>query len=166
MLKVPVINKSNNDLPKYATSGSAGFDFCANVDEVKEKLTWNCSFLRNINRKIVEVTIYPGGRALIPTGLHMAIPEGYMLAIVTRSGLGLKKGVTMANSFGVIDADYRGDIGLIVQNNGFEPFTIQQGDKIGQGIIYKCEQAEFTLVNELDETERGEGGYGHTGVRN
>ena len=97
---------------------------------------------------------------------HMAIPEGYMLAIVTRSGLGLKKGVTMANSFGVIDADYRGDIGLIVQNNGFESFTIQQGDKIGQGIIYKCEQAEFTLVDELDETERGEGGYGHTGVRN
>ena len=76
MLKVPVINKSNNALPEYATSGSAGFDFCANVDGVNEKLTWNCSFLRNINRKIVEVTIYPGGRALIPTGLHMAIPEG------------------------------------------------------------------------------------------
>ena len=79
MLKVPVINKSNNALPEYATSGSAGFDFCANVDGVNEKLTWNCSFLRNINRKIVELTIYPGGRALIPTGLHMAIPEGYML---------------------------------------------------------------------------------------
>lgn len=142
MLKVPVINKSNNALPEYATSGSAGFDFCANVTEVKEKLTWNCSLSRNINGKIVEITIYPGGRALIPTGLHMA------------------------NSFGVIDADYRGDIGLIVQNNGFEPFTVQQGDKIGQGIIYKCEQAEFTLVDELDKTERGEGGYGHTGVRN
>ena len=104
MLKVPVINKSNNALPKYATSGSAGFDFCANVTEVKEKLTWNCSLSRNINGKIVEITIYPGGRALIPTGLHMAIPKGYMLAVVTRSGLGLKKGVTMANSFGVIDA--------------------------------------------------------------
>lgn len=166
MLKVPVINKSDNELPEYATSGSAGFDFCANVYEVKEKFTWNCSLLRNINGMVVGVTIYPGGRALIPTGLYMAIPEGYMLAIVTRSGLGLKKGVTMANSFGVIDADYRGDIGLIVQNNGFEPFTIQQGDKVGQGIIYKCEQAEFTLVDELDKTERGEGGYGHTGVRN
>ena len=127
MLKVPVINKSNNELPEYATSGSAGFDFCANVYEVNEKLTWNCSFLRNINKMIVEITIHPGGRALIPTGLHMAIPEGYMLAIVTRSGLGLKNGVTMANSFGVIDADYRGDIGLIVQNNGFEPFTVKQG---------------------------------------
>lgn len=137
MLKVPVINKSNNALPEYATS--AGFDFCANVTEVKEKLTWNCSLSRNINGKIVEITIYPGG---------------------------LKKGVTMANSFGVIDADYRGDIGLIIQNNGFEPFTVQQGDKIGQGIIYKCEQAEFTLVDELGKTERGEGGYGHTGVRN
>lgn len=98
MLKVPVINKSNNALPEYATSGSAGFDFCANVTEVKEKLTWNCSLSRNINGKIVEITIYPG--ALIPTGLHMAIPKGYMLAVVTRSGL--KKGVTMANSFGVI----------------------------------------------------------------
>lgn len=105
--------------------------FCANVTEVKEKLTWNCSLSRNINGKIVEITIYPGGRALIPTGLHMAIPKG-----------------------------------LIVQNNGFEPFTVQQGDKIGQGIIYKCEQAEFTLVDELDKTECGEGGYGHTGVRN
>lgn len=166
MLKVPVINESDNALPKYATSGSAGFDFCANVEDVKEKFAWNCSFLRNINKKIIEVTIHPGGRALIPTGLHMAIPEGYMLAIVTRSGLGLRNGITMANSFGVIDADYRGDIGLIVQNNGFEPFTIQQGDKIGQGIIYKCEQAEFTLVDELSKTERGEGGYGHTGVRN
>lgn len=166
MLKVPVINKSNNELPEYATPGSAGFDFRANVTEVKEKFTWNCAIARNINGMAVGVTIFPGGRALIPTGLHMAIPEGYMLAIVTRSGLGLKKGVTMANSFGVIDADYRGDIGLIVQNNGFEPFTVQQGDKVGQGIIYKCEQAEFTLVEELDETERGEGGYGHTGVRN
>lgn len=166
MLKVPVINKSDNELPKYAKKGDAGFDFCANVSEVKEKFVWNSSIIRNINGKIVEITIFPGGRALIPTGLHMAIPEGYMLAIVTRSGLGLKNGVTMANSFGVIDSSYRGDIGLIVQNNGFEPFTVQQGDKVGQGIIYKCEQAEFTLVNELDETERGEGGYGHTGVRN
>lgn len=162
MLKIPVINKSDNKLPEYATSGSAGFDFCANIIEVKEKCTWNCFILKNINKEVVAVTIFPGGRALIPTGLHMAIPEGYMLAIVTRSGLGLKNGVTMANSFGVIDADYRGDIGLIVQNNGFEPFTIHQGDKVGQGIIYKCEQAELKLVNELDETERGEGGYGHT----
>lgn len=166
MLKVPVINKSDNKLPEYATSGSAGFDFCANVHEVKEKFAWNCAITYNEDNIVTKVVIFPGGRALIPTGLHMAIPEGYMLAIVTRSGLGLKKGVTMANSFGVIDADYRGDIGLIVQNNGFEPFTVQQGDKVGQGIIYKCEQAEFTLVDELDETERGEGGYGHTGVRN
>ena len=89
-----------------------------------------------------------------------------MLAVVTRSGIGLKNGITMANSYGVIDADYRGDIGLIVQNNGFEPFTVITGDRVGQGLLYKVEQAEFTLVNKLDKTERGEGGYGHTGVRN
>ena len=166
MIKVPVVNESSNELPEYATSKSAGFDFRVDVSKVKEKFTWNCILSYDKNGVINKVIICPGGRALIPTGLHMSIPEGYMLAVVTRSGIGLKNGITMANSFGVIDADYRGDIGLIVQNNGFEPFTIQQGDKIGQGIIYKCEQAEFTLVDKLDKTERGEGGYGHTGVRN
>ena len=163
MLKVPVINKSNNALPEYATSGSAGFDFCANVDGVNEKFTWNCSLSRNINGKIVEITIYPGGRALIPTGLHMAIPEGYMLAIVTRSGLGLKKGITMANSFGVIDADYRGDIGVIVINHGTEPFTIMAGDRIGQIVLNKVERIEWEEVYNLPDTIRGEGGFGSTG---
>lgn len=166
MINVPVVNESSNKLPEYATPKSAGFDFRADVSKVKEKLTWNCILSYDESGIINKVIVCPGGRALIPTGLHMSIPEGYMLAVVTRSGIGLKNGITMANSYGVIDADYRGDIGLIVQNNGFEPFTVQQGDKIGQGIIYKCEQAEFTLVDELDKTERGEGGYGHTGVRN
>ena len=166
MIKVPVVNESSNELPEYATPKSAGFDFRADVSKVKEKFTWNCILSYDENGIINKVIICPGGRALIPTGLHMSIPEGYMLAVVTRSGIGLKNGITMANSYGVIDADYRGDIGLIVQNNGFEPFTVVTGDRVGQGLIYKCEQAEFTLVDKLDKTERGEGGYGHTGVRN
>lgn len=165
MIKVPVVNESCNELPKYATTGAAGFDFRADVSKVKEKFTWNCVLSYKEDGTINKVIVCPGGRALIPTGLHMSIPEGYMLAVVTRSGLGLKNGITMANSYGVIDADYRGDIGLIIQNNGFEPFAIVTGDRVGQGLLYKVEQAEFELVNELTETERGEGGYGHSGTK-
>lgn len=104
MIKVPVVNKSCNELPKYATTGSAGFDFRADVSKVKEKFTWNCVLSYKEDGTISKVIICPGGRALIPTGLHMSIPEGYMLAVVTRSGLGLKNGITMANSYGVIDS--------------------------------------------------------------
>ena len=145
-MEVKVINKSNNPIPKYSTAQSAGMDLRAFITE--------------------PVILGVLDRALIPTGLYIEMPDGYEAQVRPRSGLAIKHGITVINSPGTIDADYRGDIGLIVQNNGFEPFTIQQGDKIGQGIIYKCEQAEFTLVDELDETERGEGGYGHTGVRN
>lgn len=165
MINVPVVNESVNELPKYATAGSAGFDFKADVSKVKEKFTWNCVLSYDESGTINKVIVCPGGRALIPTGLHMSIPEGYMLAVVTRSGIGLKNGITMANSYGVIDADYRGDIGLIVQNNGFEPFTVVTGDRVGQGLLYKVEQADFKLVDKLEETERGEGGYGHSGVK-
>ena len=165
MIKVPVVNNSSNPKPEYATSGSAGFDFRADVSKVKEKFTWNCVLSYDEDGTINKVIVCPGGRALIPTGLHMSIPEGYMLAVVTRSGIGLKNGITMANSYGVIDADYRGDIGLIVQNNGFEPFTVETGDRVGQGLLYKVEQADFELVESLGETERGEGGYGHSGVK-
>lgn len=104
MIKVPVVNESVNELPKYATAGSAGFDFNADVSKVKEKFTWNCVLSYDESGTINKVIVCPGGRALIPTGLHMSIPEGYMLAVVTRSGIGLKNGITMANSFGVIDS--------------------------------------------------------------
>lgn len=166
MIKVPVVNKSINELPEYATSGSAGFDFRADVSKVKEKFTWNCVLGYKEDGTISKVIVCPGGRALIPTGLHMSIPKGYMLAVVTRSGIGLNNGITMANSYGVVDSDYTGDIGLIVQNNGFEPFTIETGNKVGQGIIYKYEQADFELTETLGKTERGDKGYGHSGVRN
>lgn len=104
MIKVPVVNESCNELPKYATAGAAGFDFRADVSKVKEKFTWNCVLSYKEDGTISKIIVCPGGRALIPTGLHMSIPEGYMLAVVARSGLGLKNGVTMANSYGVIDA--------------------------------------------------------------
>lgn len=165
MLNIPIINNSVNELPSYATPASAGFDLRADVSKVKEKFTYNCVLGYNEKGDISKVIICPGGRALIPTGLHMAIPEGYMLGIVTRSGIGLKQGITMANSLGIIDADYRGDIGLIVQNNGFEPFTVVTGDRVGQGLLIKVEQADFQLVTELSETERGDGGYGHSGTK-
>lgn len=162
---IKLINNSSNPEPKYATPKSAGFDFRADVSKVKENFTWNCVLSYDENGLINKVIVCPGGRALIPTGLHMSIPKGYMLAVVTRSGIGLKNGITMANSYGVVDADYRGDIGLIIQNNGFEPFTILTGDRIGQGLIYKVEQADFELANELGNTERGEDGFGHSGIK-
>ena len=104
-------------------------------------------------------------RALIPTGLHIALPEGYEAQIRPRSGLAIKKGITCLNTPGTIDADYRGDVGVILINLSAETFIVNPGERIAQMVINKFEQAEFELVEELDETERGEGGFGHTGVK-
>ena len=141
---VKVVNKGNQPLPEYATPQSAGVDLRANIDE--------------------PVELKPLSRALIPTGLHIALPEGYEAQIRPRSGLAIKKGITCLNTPGTIDADYRGDIGVILINLSAETFIVNPGDRIAQMIINKFEQAEFELVEELDETERGEGGYGSTGV--
>ena len=108
--------------------------------------------------------IQPGGRALISTGLQIALPVGYEAQIRPRSGLALKNGISVVNSPGTIDSDYRGDIGIILINHGFEPFMVEQGDRIAQMVIVKYEQAEFVEVQELDETSRGDGGFGHTGT--
>ena len=150
MIKVKVVNKGNQPLPEYATPQSAGVDLRANIDE--------------------PVELKPLSRALIPTGLHIALPEGYEAQgyeaqIRPRSGLALKKGITCLNTPGTIDADYRGDIGVILINLSAETFIVNPGDRIAQMIINKFERAEFELVEELDETERGEGGFGHTGVK-
>ena len=145
MIKIKIVNKGNQPLPEYATPQSAGVDLRANIDE--------------------PVELKPLSRALIPTGLHIALPEGYEAQIRPRSGLAIKKGITCLNTPGTIDADYRGDIGVILINLSAETFVVNPGDRIAQMIINKFEQAEFELVEELDETERGEGGYGHTGVK-
>lgn len=143
-VKIKVVNEGSQPLPKYETKNSAGMDLRANITE--------------------GVVIRPLDRALIPTGLHIALPEGYEAQIRPRSGLALKKGITCLNTPGTIDSDYRGEVGVILANISQEDFVVNPGDRIAQMIINKVERAEFELVESLDETERGEGGFGHTGV--
>ena len=145
MVQIKVVNKGNQPLPKYQTVQSAGMDLRANID--------------------APVLIKPLDRKLIPTGLHIALPEGYEAQIRPRSGLVIKNGITIINTPGTIDPDYRGDVGVILVNISNEDFVVQPGDRIAQMVINKFEQAEFEVVEELDETERGEGGYGHTGIK-
>ena len=145
MIKIKIVNKGNQPLPKYQTAQSAGMDLRANID--------------------APVLIKPLDRKLIPTGLHIALPEGYEAQIRPRSGLAIKKGITIINTPGTIDPDYTGDVGVILVNISNENFVVQPGDRIAQMVINKFEQAEFEVVEELDETERGEGGFGHTGTK-
>ena len=145
MLKVNIINKSNYDLPKYATPQSAGMDLRANIEE--------------------PITLHPLERKLIPTGLRIALPVGYEAQIRPRSGLALKHGLTVLNSPGTVDADYRGEVMVLLINLSQEDFVINSGERIAQMVIARHEQAEFQIVEELDETERGAGGYGHTGTK-
>ena len=142
---VKVINKSNNKLPEYATSMSAGFDLRANLKK--------------------PVTLKAGDRILIGTGLFIALEPGYEAQVRPRSGLALKKGITVLNAPGTIDADYRGEIGVILYNASKEDFVIEPGERIAQMVIAKYEQITWEQVEVLDETERGSGGYGHTGVK-
>lgn len=130
-------------LPKYETKGSAGMDVRANISEP--------IVLGSLERK------------LIPTGIKMAIPEGYEVQVRPRSGLALKHGISMANAIGTIDSDYRGEIGVILINLSKDEYIVQPQERIGQLVLNKVEQMEFEVVNSLDETERGEGGFGHTG---
>ena len=142
-MRVNIINKSNNALPAYETASSAGMDLRAFVDD--------------------DVVLKPFERKLIPTGLYIELPEGYEAQIRPRSGLAIKSGITVLNSPGTIDADYRGEIKVILVNLSQDDFTIKSGDRICQMVIAKHEKAEFVEVNEISETERGAGGFGHTG---
>jgi len=143
-MEIKIINKSGHDLPRYETDLSAGVDLRANIDEA--------------------ITLAPLQRQLIKTGLFMALPKGYEAQVRPRSGLALKKGITVLNTPGTIDADYRGEIGVILVNLSNEPFTVENGERIAQMVIAKCEQANFIAVEELDETDRGAGGLGSTGT--
>ncbi|MBO5587020.1 MAG: dUTP diphosphatase [Prevotella sp.] len=145
MIQVKVINKGKQPLPKYATPQSAGMDLRANIEEA--------------------FTLKPLERKLVPTGLFISLPEGYEAQVRPRSGLALKHGITVLNTPGTVDADYRGEIGVVLVNLSNEPFTVEPGERIAQMVIAKHEQADFVVVEELDETERGAGGYGHTGVK-
>ena len=145
MIKIKVVNRGHQQLPAYATPQSAGMDLRANLD--------------------APITLHPMERRLIPTGLHIALPEGYEAQVRPRSGLALKHGLTVLNTPGTIDADYRGEIGVVLINLSQEDFVINDGERIAQMVITRHEQGDFVVVEELDETERGEGGYGHTGVK-
>lgn len=145
MIKIKVVNRGHQQLPAYATPQSAGMDLRANLD--------------------APITLHPLERRLIPTGLHIALPEGYEAQVRPRSGLALKHGLTVLNTPGTIDADYRGEIGVVLINLSQEDFVVNDGERIAQMVIARHEQGDFVVVEELDETERGEGGYGHTGVK-
>lgn len=159
-MKIKIVNNSTNELPKYATKGSAGLDLRANIVDIQDKFLFNAS--RNEDGSI---TIQPGGRALIPTGLHIQLPIGYEATVQARSGQALKYGICMANGIGEIDSDYTGDVGCILLNLGFEPFVVQQGERIAQLVIRKVEQVELEPAEELQQTDRGEGGFNSTGVK-
>jgi dUTP pyrophosphatase len=145
MTTVKVINKGKQQLPAYATKQSAGMDLRANIEEAFE--------------------LKPLERRLVPTGLYMALPEGYEAQVRPRSGLALKHGITVLNTPGTIDADYRGEVGVVLVNLSNEPFSIEPGERIAQMVIAKYEQVELEEVEMLDETERGAGGYGHSGTK-
>ena len=144
-MKVQIINRGHHPLPQYATEQSAGLDLRANLDS--------------------PVELKPLERKLIPTGLYMALPKGYEAQVRPRSGLAIKKGITVLNSPGTIDADYRGEIWVILINLSDQPFLINDGERIAQMVIARHEQAEWEQVDVLDETERGAGGFGHSGVK-
>jgi dUTP pyrophosphatase len=144
-LEVKIINNSGFDLPAYATDASAGMDVRAALTE--------------------PVTLAPLERRLIPTGLRIALPQGYQCEVRPRSGLALKKGITLLNTPGTVDADYRGEIGVILINLSNEPFVVNPGERIAQLVITTYTRVEWRPVEVLDETERGDGGFGHTGVK-
>ena len=143
-MKVCVVNKSNHRLPEYSTPMSAGVDLKANISE--------------------PITLGPLQRILIPTDLYMAIPEGYELQIRSRSGLALKSGIFCLNSPGTVDSDYRGNVGVILANFSDTPFIINPGDRVAQAVLNKFEKIEWDEVTALNETERGTGGFGHSGI--
>ena len=142
-MKIKIVNKSQHDSPEYATSQSAGLDLRANLAE--------------------EIALKPLARTLVKTGLFIELPEGYEAQVRPRSGLAYKKGITVLNSPGTIDADYRGEIGVILVNLSEEEFVIENGERVAQLVIGKHEQAQWVEVESLDETDRGAGGFGSTG---
>lgn len=143
-MKINIINKSKHALPHYETKSSAGMDLKANIDN--------------------EITLKPLERIIVQTGLFMALPKGYEAQVRPRSGLAIKNGITVLNAPGTIDADYRGEIGVILINLSNEDFIIKDGDRIAQMVIAKYKQANWIKVESLDETKRGKGGFGSTGV--
>ena len=145
MVKIKIVNRGSQQLPAYATPESAGMDLRANITE--------------------PIVLHPLERRIIPTGLYIALPPGYEAQVRPRSGLAFKHGITVLNSPGTIDSDHRGELGVLLVNLSNEDFTVEAGERIAQMVIARHEQGELVEVEELDDTERGAGGYGHTGVK-
>ena len=158
-MKVKVINKSANPLPKYATKKSACLDLYADLNGIDSKHF----HYAEIDEERNTLLIFSGGKALIPTNLFMQVPEGFELQVRPRSGLALKNMVTVLNTPGCVDEDYRGNVGVILINLSDDVFEVKTGDRIAQAGLQRYEQIEWDEVESLDETERGEGGFGHTG---
>lgn len=144
-MEIKIINKSNNPNPSYKTAGAAGMDICAFLEE--------------------NLVLQPMEIKLIPTGIYLEIPKGYEVQIRARSGLSLKHGITLANGIGTIDSDYRGEVGIIAINLGSEPFTVENGDRIAQMVCVKVEKMDLVSTDEITETDRSDGGFGHSGIK-
>ena len=144
-MEIKIINKSNNPNPSYKTSGAAGMDICAFLED--------------------NLVLQPMEIKLIPTGIYLEIPEGYEVQIRARSGLSLKHGITLANGIGTIDSDYRGEVGIIAINLGSKPFTVENGDRIAQMVCVKVEKMNLISTDEITETDRNDGGFGHSGIK-
>ena len=147
-MNIKIVNKSNNKLPEYATIHSAGMDLMANLPEFE-----------------IPLTLMPMERKMVPTGIYIKLPEGYEAQIRCRSGMAIKNGISVINGIGTIDSDYIGQVCVLLVNLSDKPFDINHGDRIAQMVINKYEVADWVVVDELESTERGSGGFGHTGVK-
>lgn len=161
MVEVKVVNGSQNELPKYETEGAAGMDVRAELSLINDKTILKDAYLNEEG----DLVIKPLGRAQVPTGLKVSIPDGYEIQVRARSGLSIKKGLIIANSVGCVDSDYRGDIYVLVLNCSNEDIVIPKGDRIAQFVLSPVSQIAWKSVEVLDVTERGEGGIGHTGTK-
>lgn len=159
-MKVKIINKSNNELPAYSTKSAAGMDVRASFSINKKEEFYQFADWDEEGGYLI---IFPGGRALIPTDLYLEIPDGYEIQVRPRSGLALKEGITVLNTPGTLDSDYRGNVGVILMNLGDDPFIVKEGDRIAQIVMNKVENIEWDLSDSLSESERASGGFGHTG---
>lgn len=172
-MKIKVLNISQNELPKYETSGAAGLDVRADFSRIQSPSdikifgSGQLLYVNEVN-KVTMLALEPGSRALIPTGLHVAIPEGYEIQVRPRSGLALKEGISLVNCVGTIDSDFRGEIGLIMINSGLKTVYIEDKERIGQLILNKVEKIDWDEVftkESLGNTDRGEGGFNSTGKK-
>lgn len=169
-MNVKIINKSNNKLPQYQTSGAAGMDVRASFKSVGPNTPLKIFgdgevVFEGESHPLTMLRLEPGSRAIIPTGLYMEVPKGYFCAIYPRSGLAIKKGLNLANCTGILDEDYRGELGVAVSNNGFETIWIEDGERIAQIIIQSYAKITWEEVDSLEDTDRNSEGFGTTGTK-